>query len=64
MDPRGTAGKIYKEDHYSLLQTKYDSSGPCGLGEEDFLYVLPLTPQGHSWQDLYKGPLYIATHKI
>ena len=35
-------------------------------------YVFPMTPrgwgpygrQGHGWQDLYRGPLYIATHKI
>ena len=33
----GTVGRIYKEDHYTLLQTKYESSGPCGFGEEDFL---------------------------
>ena len=40
MDPRGTVGriysKIYKEDHYILLHTKYESFGPCGFGE-DFL---------------------------
>ena len=36
MDPRGTVGRIYKEDHYTLLLTKYESSGPCGFGEEDF----------------------------
>ena len=36
MDPRGTVGRIYKEDHYTLLHTKYDSSGPCGFREEDF----------------------------
>ena len=36
MDPRGTVGRIYKEDHYILIQTKYESSGPCGFGEEDF----------------------------
>ena len=33
MDPRGTVGRIYKEDHYSLLHTKYESSGPCGFGD-------------------------------
>ena len=27
MDPRGTVGRIYKEDHYILLHTKYESSG-------------------------------------
>ena len=41
MDPRGTVGRIYKEDHYTLLQTKYESSGPCGFGEEDFFMFYP-----------------------
>ena len=35
MDPRGTVGRIYKEDHYTLLLTKY------GFGEEDF-FVFPI----------------------
>ena len=66
MDPRGTVGRIYKKDHYTLLHTKYESFGSCGFGEEDFFYVfyvfyvLPMTPpgrglyepQGHGWQDL------------
>ena len=59
IDPRGTVGRIYKEEHYTLLQTKYKSSGTCGFGEKDF-YVFPMTPsgqgpygpQGHGWQDL------------
>ena len=38
MDPRGMVGRIYKEDHNTLLLTKYESSGPCGFGEEDFFY--------------------------
>ena len=38
MDPRGAVGRIYKEDHYTLLHKKYESSGPCGFGE-DFFYV-------------------------
>ena len=37
MDHRGTVGRIYKEEHYTLLHTKYESFGPCGFGEEDFL---------------------------
>ena len=41
MDPRGTVGRIYKEDHYTLLNTKYESSGPCGFGEEDFFMFFP-----------------------
>ena len=40
-DPRRIIGRIYKEDHYTLLHTKYDSSGPCGFGEEDFLMFFP-----------------------
>ena len=60
MEHRGTVGRIYKEEHNILLQTKYESSGPCGFGEEDFFYVLPMNPpgqgpygpQGHGWQDL------------
>ena len=35
-DPRGMVGRIYKEDHYTLLHKKNESSGPCGFGE-DFL---------------------------
>ena len=35
-DLRGLVGRIYKEDHYPLLNTKYESSGPSGSGEEDF----------------------------
>ena len=38
MDPRGTVGRIYKESHYTLLHTKYESSGPCGFGEEDLCF--------------------------
>ena len=44
MDPRGTVGRIYEEEHYILLQTKYESSGPCGFKEEDFFMFLPMTP--------------------
>ena len=35
-DPRGMVGRIYKEDHFTLLHTKYDSSVTFGFGEEDF----------------------------
>ena len=59
MDPRATVSRIYTKDHFTLLLTKYESSGPCGFGE-DFFYVFPMTPpgrgpygpQGHGWQDL------------
>ena len=58
-DPRGMIGRIYIEDHYTLLHTKYESFVPCGFGEEDFFYVFPMTPpgrgpygpQGHGRQD-------------
>ena len=39
--PRGTVDRIYKEDHYTLLHTKYESSGPCDFGEEDFFMFFP-----------------------
>ena len=58
-DPRGMVGRIYKEDHYTLQHTKYESSGPCGFGEEYFLCFSydvpgagPVLTQGHGWQDL------------
>ena len=41
MDPRSTVGMIYKEEHYRLQHTKYESYGPCGFIEEDF-YVFPV----------------------
>ena len=44
MDPRDTVGKIYKEDRYTLLLTKYESSGPCGFGERMFLCFTHETP--------------------
>ena len=59
-NPRGMVGRIYKEDHYTLRHTNYESSGPRGFEEEDFCYVFPVTPpgcglygsKGHGWQDL------------
>ena len=48
MDPRGTVGRIYKEDHYTLLHTKYESSGPCCCGGEDFCPPpFRRKPEGH-----------------
>ena len=37
-DPRGMIGRIYKEDHYTLLHTKYESFGPCGLEKKFFFF--------------------------
>ena len=36
-DPRGMIGRIYIEDYYTLLHTKYESFGPRRFGEEDYL---------------------------
>ena len=41
MDPRGTVSRIYKEDHYTLLHTKYESSGLV-VSEKIFFYVFPI----------------------
>ena len=41
MNPRVTVGRIDKEDHCSLLHTKYGSSRPRGF-REDFFYVCPI----------------------
>ena len=40
-DPRGMIGRIYKEDHCTLLHTKYESFGSCVFGEDDFLKFFP-----------------------
>ena len=40
-DPRGMVGRIYKEDHHTLLHIKYESSGPCSSGEEGFFMFIP-----------------------
>ena len=39
--PRAMVGRIYKEDHHTLLHTTYESSGPCGFREEDFFIFSP-----------------------
>ena len=45
MNPRGTVGRIYKEGHYTLLHSKYESSGTCGF-REDFFMFFPLYVYG------------------
>ena len=67
-DPRGMIGRIYKEDHYTLLHTKYESFGSCGFGE-DFFYVFPMTTPGRARMDprgtvgrIYKEGHYIMLH--
>ena len=41
---RGMVGRIYKEDHYTLLHTTHENSGHCGFGEEDFFMFFPWRP--------------------
>ena len=60
--------RIYKEDHYTLLHTKYESSGPCGFGE-DLFYIFPMTPPGGACIDprdtvgrVYKENHYALLH--
>ena len=69
-DPRGMIGRIYIEDHYTLLHTKYESFGPCGFGEEDFFFMFfPNDPQGGACMDprgtvgrIYKEDHYTLLH--
>ena len=71
MDPRGTVGRIYKEEYYTLLHTKYESAEPCGFREEDFYNVFPiaslwelLTPRGGAIFD-HRGMIrriYVKLH--
>ena len=56
IDPSDTVGSIYKGEYYTLVHTKYESSGPYGFGEEFFFYVFPslslrelLTPLPPGW---------------
>ena len=52
LNPGDMVGRNYKEKHYTLLHTNYESSGPCDFGDE-LCYVFPMTPTGRG---LY-GPL-------
>ena len=68
-DPRGMIGRIYKKDYYTLLHTKYEGSGPCGFGEEDFLCFAPSRPRGGACMDprgtvgrIYKEDHYTLLH--
>ena len=62
-------GRIYIEDHYTLLHTKYESFGLCGFGEEGFFYVFPNDPRGGARMDprdtvgrIYKEDHYTLLH--
>ena len=68
-DPRGMVSRNYKEDHYTLLHTKYESYGLCGFGEEDFFMFFPMMPLGGACIDprgtigrIYKEDHYTLLH--
>ena len=46
LNPRGLTGSIYVVDHYTLLHTKYISSGPHGFREEGLLSFSHYKPVG------------------
>ena len=48
-DPRGMVGRIYKEDHYTLQHTKYESSGPCGFGGDFLCFSYDAPGVGPIW---------------
>ena len=33
-DPRGMVGRIFFKEDHCMLHTKYESSGPCGFGDD------------------------------
>ena len=41
MDPGARLAGFIRA-HYKLLHTKYESSGPCGFGEDFFKNVFPI----------------------
>ena len=42
MNPRGTVGRIYKENHYTLLLTKNMKALGLVVSEKKIFYVFPL----------------------
>ena len=76
LDPRCLIGRIYVGDHYTLLHTRYTSSGPHGFKEEDVLSffhyksmgandprgVAILSPRGLIGRIYVGGALHIATY--
>ena len=69
-DPRGMNDKIYVEDHKPLLHTKYQSCGPSGFREEDFLIfshsksMETINPRGVAKFDPrgMNGTIYVEDH--
>ena len=49
-DPRGMIGRINKEDCYTLLHSKYESSWSCGFGEDNsFIFSHDAPRAGPVW---------------
>ena len=46
LDSRALTGRMYVVDQYTLLHTKYISSGPHGFREEDFFKVFLIMSMG------------------
>ena len=76
--PRDMVDKSYAKLHITLLYCKYKGFGSCDFREEYFSCISeykhmadddvpgawPVWTHGHGWQDLWRGLLYIATHKL
>ena len=50
-DPRGMVGKIYKEDHYTLIHTKYE-----GLVVSEKIFFMFFFPMTHPGRGPYMDP--------
>ena len=44
MDPMCTINSIYKEEYYTLICTKCESYGPCGLENFFFFNLMQSSP--------------------
>ena len=42
-------GRIYKEDHYTLVHTKYEISGSCGFGKDFSCFPHDVPGAGPVW---------------
>ena len=71
-DPRGMLAGFIKRTTTHCYTQNMNALGLVVLEKKIFFMFFPMTapgrgpygPQGHGWQDLYRGPLNIATHKI
>ena len=71
MDPRAILAGFIKRTTIHCYTQNMKALGLV-VSEKKIFLCFPMTPsgqgpyapQGHSWQDLKRGPLYIATHNI